>query len=263
MKIISWNVNGIRAAVRKGFADFLQSEKPDLVCLQEIKIADQAILKANFDFGGYDEFWHPAQRPGYSGTAILARKASGAAGFKIGLLHKGIGDRKFDMEGRSITAELPDFYLVNTYFPNANHALSRLQYKLEFNDRLLGYLKKLEKEKPVILCGDYNVAHDEIDLARPKENVGNPGFTDEEREWMTRFLSKGFIDTFRHMHPDKVQYSWWSQRFVSARAKNIGWRIDYFCVSESFLPRVKKSFIMDQVHGSDHCPVGIIVERKS
>ncbi|MDD5071316.1 MAG: exodeoxyribonuclease III [Patescibacteria group bacterium] len=250
MEILSWNVNGIRAVARKGFLNFLKKQKPDILCLQEIKISDIARLKENFDFGGYKEYWHPAERPGYSGTAILVKE---------GLATKILPYLDWDNEGRVQVLDCGFFYLVNVYFPNANHELSRLDFKLKFNDKLLKYLKKLEEKKPLIITGDFNVAHEEIDLARPKDNIGNPGFTHEERNWMTKFLSSGFIDTFRYFNKNKVQYSWWSYRF-SARARNIGWRIDYFCVSAKFIKQVKRAFIFEKIHGSDHCPVGIEVE---
>jgi len=256
MRIISWNVNGIRAAVKKGLGDFLKKDRPDVLCLQEIKINDAARAKEQFDFRGYKEYWHPAERPGYSGTAILVKD-----GFPPLSVKNGLGETKFDREGRVQTAELEKFYLVNAYFPNANHELSRLGFKLAFNDQILKYVKRLEKHKPVILCGDYNVAHEEIDLARPKDNVGNPGFTDEERRWMTKFLQAGFVDTYRQANKNKIQYSWWGYRFNS-RARNIGWRIDYFCVSKSFSKKVKKAFIMDKVMASDHCPVGVEINGR-
>jgi len=249
MTIISWNVNGIRAIVKKGFLDFLNTKKPDFLCLQEIKIGDVARAQTEFDFADYQEFWNSAQRPGYSGTAVLV---------KNGIEAKQLPSLKWDNEGRIQVIEAKAFYLVNTYFPNANHELSRLDFKLDFNDKLLKYLKRLEKSKPIILCGDMNVAHEEIDLARPKDNVGSPGFTREERAWMTKFLQAGFVDTFRFLHKDKIQYSWWSYR-MRAREKNIGWRIDYFCVSKSFMKKVKSAFIWNEVVGSDHCPVGIEV----
>lgn len=247
MKIVSWNINGIRAIVKKGFLDFLKNKKPDIVCLQEIKIGDEARAQIDFDFKAYQEFWNSAERPGYSGTAILVKN-----GIELEYLPK----LKWDNEGRVQVLELHDFYLVNVYFPNANHELSRLEFKLKFNDKLLRYMRKLEKTKPVVLCGDLNVAHEEIDLARPKENVGNPGFTNEEKAWMTKFLKAGFIDTFRELNGDKVKYSWWSYR-AAARVRNVGWRIDYFCCSKSFIGRIKKAFIWNEVEGSDHCPVGI------
>jgi exodeoxyribonuclease-3 len=269
MKIISWNVNGIRAVIKKGFLDFLKKEKPDVLCLQETKIAEKDINKEQFDFPGYIEFWNPAQRPGYSGTAVLVNTSPRSLTLASPLLirrgdggvrcENGIGKEKFDKEGRVQTLDLGKYFLVNAYFPNANHELSRLDYKLEFNNELLKYLKKLEKTKPVILTGDYNVAHEEIDLARPKENVGNPGFTDEERAWMTKFIKAGFVDVWRQQNPDKIQYTWWSYR-AGARPRNIGWRIDYFCVSANINNQIRSSSILDKVQGSDHCPVAIVIE---
>jgi exodeoxyribonuclease-3 len=247
MKLISWNVNGIRAVVKKGFNRFLISEKPDILCLQEIKISADARNKEIFDFAGYQEFWHSALRPGYSGTMTLVKD-----GIKV------LSERTFlaDDEGRVQILEFARFFVINVYFPNANHELSRLDFKLRFNDRLLNFLKKLEKEKPLVICGDYNVAHEPIDLFHPKENEGNAGYTAEERNWMTKFLKAGFVDTFRKQNPTRAQYSWWSFR-MNARARNIGWRIDYFCVSSYLNKFVKSSFIMDKIQGSDHCPVGI------
>jgi exodeoxyribonuclease-3 len=253
MKLISWNVNGIRAAARNGFLDFLKKEKPDVLGLQEIKISHEARLKTEFDFRDYEEYWNPAERPGYSGTAILLRRDAPRG------VYSAVNKFSEDIEGRVQTLEFDKFYLINAYFPNANHELSRLKFKLDFNDKFLAYCKKLEKKKPLIICGDLNVAHEDIDLKNPKENRGNAGFTDEERDWMTEFLDQGYIDTFRHFYPDKIQYSWWSYRF-GARPRNIGWRIDYFLVSKSIIKKVKKAFILDSVKGSDHCPVGIEVD---
>ena len=254
MKIISWNINGIRAIMKKDFIGFLNKENPDVLAVQEIKIADNKKELANFDFPNYEEFWHSAQRPGYSGTLFLYRK-----GLKVKDKKNGLGIKKFDDEGRIQTLELEKYYLINTYFPNSNHELSRLPYKLEFNQELLKYLKKLEKKKPIIVTGDFNVAHEEIDLARPKENVGNPGFTKEERLWMTEFLEAGFIDTFRYLHPKTIKYSWWSYR-AGARRKNIGWRIDYFCVSKKIIKNIKEAEILDKISGSDHAPVIITLK---
>jgi len=259
-------VNGIRAVLKKGFFEFLKKEKPDVLCLQEIKISDSAREKEEFsaqggpalgwNFPGYAEFWNSAERPGYSGTAILV-KSSKVHEVKSNI--NGIGIDKFDKEGRVQTLEFDKFYLVNVYFPNANHELSRLGFKVEFNDKLLKYIKKLEKFKLVIITGDFNVAHEEIDLARPKDNIGNPGFTYEEREWMTKFLKSGFIDIFRYFYPERQEYTWWSYRF-NARARNLGWRIDYFCVSAKFIKSIKNAHILNKVMGSDHCP--IVVELK-
>ncbi len=252
MKLISWNVNGIRAVSKKGFKTFLSQEKPDFLCLQEIKISEDTKNKTEFDFSNYKEYWNCAQRPGYSGTAILAREdLRGVLDIK-----NGFGLVEFDREGRVQTLELAKFYLLNIYFPNANHELSRLRYKLDFNDALLKYVKKLEKKKPVIITGDFNVAHQEIDLARPRDNEGNAGFTVEERAWFSQFLKAGFIDTFRYKNSDKIQYSWWSFR-AGARSRNIGWRIDYFCVSDKLKKSLKKAYILDKVTGSDHAPVGL------
>ncbi len=256
MEIITWNVNGIRAVFKKGFADFLKEKKPDIVCLQETKIGDSAREKEKFDLAGYEEYWNPALRPGYSGTAMLISDKLKVDCKKI---VNGIGEQKFDIEGRVQTAELDDFYIVNAYFPNANHELSRLGYKQEFNDTILAYMKKLEKKKPLLLCGDLNVAHREIDLARPKDNIGNPGFTYEERAWFDKIVKLGYIDVFRHFFPNKVEYTWWSYRF-RAREKNIGWRIDYFLCSHSLIKKTSHIEILDRVNGSDHCPVCIRIQ---
>lgn len=252
IKLCSWNVNGIRAAVKNGFNDFLEKEKPDIVGLQEIKIGREAITEAQFDFKKYQEFWNSADRPGYSGTATLTKLSP------LQTLN-GINLPEFDSEGRVQTLGFEDFYFVNTYFPNANHELSRLGYKEKFNKEWLKYVKELEVEKPVVTCGDFNVAHQEIDLARPKDNVGNAGFTKEERYWADKFEEAGLVDTFRYLHPEKIQYSWWSYRNF-ARARNVGWRIDYFLVSKSLAPKLKEAFIRDQITGSDHAPVGIVLD---
>jgi len=245
MKLISWNVNGIRAVCKKGFFDFIKKEKPDVIAVQEIKISSDARAKENFDFEDYDEYWHSADRPGYSGTAVFVKKNIKA---------KYLPRLTWDDEGRIQVLEFNKFYFVNVYFPNANHELSRLNFKLNFNDKLLKYLKKLEVKKPIVICGDFNVAREEIDLARPKDNVGNPGFTDEEREWARIFIKAGFIDAYRQLNKNKIQYSWWSYKF-NARERNIGWRIDYFFVSVKILKYIKKAFILDNIKGSDHCPV--------
>lgn len=261
MKLISWNVNGIRAIAKKGFVDFLRQEKPDVLGLQEIKIDHKSRLKQEFDFADYEEYWNPAERPGYSGTATLVKTPllKGGRGDFVAIKHT-VGLPGFnDTEGRVQTLEFDKFYFINAYFPNSNHELSRLDFKCSFNEAFLKYVKRLDKKKPVVMCGDFNVAHQPIDLKNPKPNEGSAGYTEEERAWMFKFLKSGFVDTFRHFHPDKVQYSWWSYRF-SARLKNIGWRIDYYLVSERLLPRIKRAFVMDQVIGSDHCPVGIVID---
>ncbi len=255
MKLISWNVNGIRAVLKKGFTDFIRANSPDILCLQEIKISRSTQEDSVFDFANYHEYWNSAVRPGYSGTAVLVRE-----GFSRPLSVKnGFGEAIFDNEGRTQILEFAGFFLVNCYFPNANHELSRLEYKMNYNNYLLKNLKILEKTKPVVICGDFNVAHQEIDLARPKENVGNPGFTAEERSWMDNFIKADFVDSFRALNGEKVQYSWWSFRAL-ARVRNVGWRIDYFCVSAKIKQYLKKAFILDQISGSDHAPVGIEME---
>lgn len=253
LNIYTWNINGIRAAVRKGFNDFLESEKPDILFLQEIKIAGKDIEKNGLDFDGYKTYWNPAERPGYSGTATLVKK-------NLAKKIKKVSSIKDDDEGRVQFLEWDGFNLANIYFPNAGPDLGRLDFKIKFNNKLLTEIKKLEKKAPLIIGGDYNVAHEEIDLARPKQNVGNAGFTDKERTWMSKFLDKGFVDTFRHLYPEKEQYTWWTYRAPQARAKNIGWRIDYFCVSDNILSRVKDTKILDTVQGSDHCPVKIKID---
>lgn len=261
MKLISWNVNGIRACVRKGFGDFLEKERPCILGLQEIKINDKARAKETFDWPDYEEYWNSAQRPGYSGTAILMAndKCQMSNDLKVQSVSNGFGIEEFDVEGRAQTLEFPKFYFINLYFPNSNHELSRLAYKERFNKAFLKYAKKLEKKKPIIACGDFNAAHKEIDLKNPKTNTQNAGFTPEERAWMDRFTNAGLADTFRALHPNKIQYSWWSYRF-GARRRNIGWRIDYFLVSKKLLKYVKKAFIMDKVEGSDHAPIGLVID---
>jgi len=247
LNIISFNVNGVRAIQKKGFIDFLKQYQPDIICLQETKISDSAREQAKFDWSDFDEFWHSAQRPGYSGTATLAR---------LDLKVKKVTKLPWDKEGRIQVLDIGKYYLVNIYFPNAQDDLKRLTWKIDWNNKLLVYLKRLDKQKPLIVCGDYNVAHQEIDLARPKANIGNAGFTPQERAWLDKFLASGFKDTFRELNPQKIQYSWWSYR-AGARSRNVGWRIDYFCVSSRILTKIKKAYILDQVLGSDHCPVGI------
>ncbi len=248
MKIISWNINGFRAIMKKGFQEFLDYEMPNIMCLQETKINEDREVK------GYYAYWNHAEKKGYSGTAILFKN-------KPIKIIKGIGIEKFDKEGRTITAELPEFWLVNVYVPNAQRELTRLELRQEWDEELLKYLKKLNKTKPVIVCGDFNVAHEEIDLARPKQNIGNAGFTFEERKGMTNYLKNGFVDAFRYKHPKEIKYSWWSYMF-HARDKNIGWRIDYFLVSEDFKERIKDSYILTEVKGSDHAPIVLEITNK-
>ena len=247
LKILSWNVNGFRAVVKKGFFEFLKKEKPDILGLQEIKQIEKPMIEE------YLVVWNPAKRKGYAGTAVYTLVNP----LKI---TKGIGIKKFDDEGRVITLEFEKFFLINAYFPNAQRGLKRLDFKLEFNNALLNYMEKLREKKPIVLIGDFNVAHKEIDIARPKDNIHNAGFTIEERQWMDKLLSKGYIDTFRMFHPnEKGAYSWWTYRF-NARARNIGWRVDYVIVSNELKDKVKDAFILKDVYGSDHAPVGILLD---
>jgi exodeoxyribonuclease-3 len=250
MKLVSWNVNGIRAVLNKGFHDFLAKAQADIVCLQETKAKEDQV---GVKFDGYFAYWNAAERPGYSGTAIFSRNEPLDVRF-------GIGHDAHDSEGRVITAEYPDFYLVNVYVPNSGRELLRLNYRTEsWGPDFLRYLKTLEKTKPVVFCGDLNVAHKEIDLARPKANVKNAGFTPQERATFDTYFAAGFVDTFREFQKEGGHYSWWSY-MGTARAKNIGWRIDYFLISPSLRPRLKDAFIWPDVMGSDHCPVGIVLE---
>lgn len=250
MKIVSWNVNGIRSVMKKGFFDFVKKEKPDVICLQETKPPAASL---EFDMPGYEHAWNNAKRPGYSGTAILSRT-------KPLSVTNGIGVLKHDDEGRVLTAEYGDFYLVSVYVPNAKRDLSRLPYRQkEWDVDFLKYLKKLEKKKPVVFCGDLNVAHQEIDLTYPKANTKNHGFTPEERAGFDNIVKAGFVDTFREFEKDGGHYTWWS-RMSDCRKRNIGWRIDYFLISKSLRPRLKRAFILKDVPGSDHCPVGIVIE---
>ncbi len=250
MKIISWNVNGLRACITKGFFDFLKDENPDIICLQETKMQQE---QADFKVEGYHEFWYSAVKKGYSGTAIFSKNKPIA-------VTNGIGIEEHGTEGRVITAEYDDFYLVCVYTPNAQAELKRIDYRMSFEDDLRAYLNALKEKKSVIICGDLNVAHKPIDLKNPKSNVGNPGYSYEERGKMTELLESGFVDSFRHFYPDKeFAYSWWSYR-GQARANNTGWRIDYFVVSDDFTDKLEDSFILPEVTGSDHCPVGIIIK---
>ncbi|MDO4753530.1 MAG: exodeoxyribonuclease III [Bacillota bacterium] len=245
MRLINWNVNGIRAAIGKGFLDFFEREKPDFLCLQEIKCSEGQV---DLDLPGYHQYWNYAERKGYSGTAIFTKH-------EPLVVTKGIGIPEHDGEGRVITLEYADFYLVTVYTPNAGRDLSRLQYRMEWEDAFRAYLLKLDEKKPVIFCGDLNVAHKEIDLKNPKTNRKNAGFTDEERGKFSVRLESGFTDTYRHLYPDKEgAYTWWSY-FSKSREKNIGWRIDYFVVSDSVKEKIKDAGIMPEVMGSDHCPV--------
>jgi exodeoxyribonuclease-3 len=248
MKLISWNVNGLRACVGKGFADIFEQFDADFFCLQETKMqAGQLDLQ----FLGYQSYWNYADKKGYSGTAIYTRHTPISVAY-------GIGIDEHDHEGRVITLEMADFYLVCCYTPNSQDGLKRLDYRMKWEDDFRAYLMRLDAQKPVILCGDLNVAHEEIDLKNPKTNHQNAGFTDDEREKMTTLLGSGFTDSFRFKYPEKVEYSWWSYRF-QARAKNVGWRIDYFIISDRLRQRLQDSKIHTEVMGSDHCPVEITI----
>lgn len=250
MKIISWNVNGLRAIMGKGFAEIFRSLDADFFCLQETKIQAG---QCDADFDGYHTFFNYAERKGYSGTAIISARIDAEATL-------GIGIEDHDREGRVITLDLGDLYLVTVYTPNSQNELARLDYRLEWEKAFADYLRRLDAEKPVIVCGDLNVAHKDIDLSNPSRNHRNPGFTDEERNAFQKLLDSGFVDTFRLLHPDaRDAYSWWSYRFNS-RAKNIGWRIDYFLASARLAGRVRRAEILSDIHGSDHCPVLLEIE---
>ena len=250
MKFVSWNVNGLRACLKKGFLDSVTALDADFICLQETKMERG---QAEVDLPGYHEYWNSAEKKGYSGTAVFARREPLSVCYGMDL-------DKHDREGRLITLEYPEFFLVNCYTPNAQDGLARIGYRMEWEDDLRDYLMSLDRAKPVVYCGDLNVAHEEIDLKNPKTNRGNAGFSDQEREKLTRLLSSGFTDTFRLLYPDRTgAYSWWSYRF-HARANNAGWRIDYFLVSDRLAGRVREAAIHADVEGSDHCPVSLILE---
>ena len=251
MKLISWNVNGIRAVLKKGFLDFLGEHQPDVLLLQEVK-AERDQVDVDFKSGGWDISWNAAEKKGYSGVAAFTR---------LPILSEtlGIGIEEHDQEGRVLTLEYEEFFVVNVYTPNAQNELRRLAYRQKWNADFLAYVKGLEETKPVIFAGDLNVAHQEIDLARPKQNRKSAGFSDEERAGFDDILAAGFVDTFRHFHPDEPDhYSWWSYR-GGARSKNVGWRLDYFCVSASLMERVESAQILSDVMGSDHCPVELVL----
>ena len=250
MKLISWNVNGIRACVQKGFLDFFNEVDADIFCIQESKLQEGQI---NLELEGYHQYWNYAEKKGYSGTAIFTKKEPIS-------VYYGLGIEEHDREGRVITLEFEDFYMITVYTPNSQNGLARLDYRMKWEEDFKNYLKNLEKTKPVIVCGDLNVAHKEIDLKNPTTNRKNAGFTDEEREKFTELLNAGFIDTFRYFHPDtKGIYSWWSYRF-NARKNNAGWRIDYFITSESLKDRLESAKIHTEILGSDHCPVELIIK---
>lgn len=253
MKFISWNVNGLRAVLKKNFTDFVVASDPDFLCLQETKARPEQV-DLPLELASYRTFWNSAEKPGYSGTAIFTKHEPLDVRLGIGSPQSAEGDR----EGRVITLEYPDFFLVTVYTPNAKNELARLPYRMEWDLAFRDFLVSLEAEgKPVMACGDLNVAHQEIDLARPKENRFSAGFSDQERAGFTALVEAGFIDTFRHFYPDRTDaYSWWSYR-GGARAKNVGWRIDYWCVSSALKEKLHKAAIHPEIHGSDHCPVSL------
>ncbi len=251
MKILSWNVNGLRAAIKNGILDELKKEDPDIILFQEVKVDKLSVPEEIYHLN-YKVYLNSAEKKGYSGTMALS---------KIEPLNysTGIGIPEFDSEGRVQTLEFEEFYIVNSYFPNSQHGLTRLDFKMDFNDKILNYLESLKKKKPVIITGDFNVAHEEIDIARPKDNEKNAGFTIEERTFMSKFLEEGYIDSYRYFHKDPGHYSWWSYRF-NAREKNIGWRIDYFIISKDFIDKLKDSIIMENIKGSDHAPLELLIK---
>ena len=249
MKLVSWNVNGLRACVGKGFEDAFNALDADFFCLQETKMQAGQL---NLQFPGYESYWNYADKKGYSGTAIYTRHKPLSVSY-------GINVDEHDHEGRVVTLEMDEFFLVCVYTPNAQDGLRRLDYRMKWEDDFQAYLQQLDAQKPVIVCGDMNVAHEEIDLKNPKSNRRNAGFTDEEREKFTALLNKGFLDTFRTLYPEQVTYSWWSYRF-RAREKNAGWRIDYFVISERLRTRLKDASIHTEIMGSDHCPVELVLE---
>ena len=251
MKLISWNVNGLRACVQKGFLDFFREADADIFCIQETKLQEGRI---SLELEGYDQYWNYAVKKGYSGTAVFTKRKPLHVAY-------GLGIEEHDREGRVITLEYPGFYLVTVYTPNSQNELARLDYRMRWETDFLSYLKGLEQKKPVVFCGDLNVAHQEIDLKNPKTNRKNAGFTDEERQKFTELLQEGFVDTFRYFYPElEGIYSWWSYRF-RAREKNAGWRIDYFCASEILKDKLVDAKIHTEVFGSDHCPVELLLEE--
>jgi exodeoxyribonuclease-3 len=250
VKLLSWNVNGYRAALKKGFGDFLLSSGADVLGLQEVKSSADQLKPADTAFGGYECSWNSAERKGYSGVAAFYRQ-------KPLSVRNGFGEARFDCEGRVITLEYPAFYLLNVYFPNGGQGPERLKYKLEFYDAFLAHIEGLRRDgKAVVFCGDVNTAHNEIDLARPKENSERSGFMPVERAWLDKITGKGWVDTFRAFHPEPEQYTWWDYK-TRARERNVGWRLDYFFINKEKAALVKDAFILPDVQGSDHCPIGI------
>ena len=255
MKILSWNINGIRASERKGLFEWLQHESPDILCLQETKAQKEQLTEKILSPDGYSSYWCSAEKKGYSGVCLYSRKVPES-------VTKGLGVKKLDSEGRTIIADFGKFVLFNVYFPNGGTGNKRVPFKMEFYDTFLKKINKFKKQgKNIIICGDVNTAHKEIDLARPKSNEKNTGFLPEERAWTTKLLSQGYIDTFRHFNKEPGNYSWWDYK-TKARERNVGWRLDYFIISKNLLPKLKNAFIMKDIKGSDHCPVGITINIK-
>ncbi|MHA2294741.1 MAG: exodeoxyribonuclease III [Candidatus Hodarchaeales archaeon] len=253
MEILSWNVNGLRAAIKKGFIDWLEQRSPDIICLQETRVLPEQVKNIPSD---YHQYWNPAEKKGYSGVATLTKKEPLS-------ISKDLGIEEFDTEGRFLQTEFQDFYLINLYFPNAQRGLIRIDYKLEFNSKLLEHVEKLRSKttKLIVICGDLNAAHKEIDLKNPKQNVNNAGFSPKERAFITEMIDHGYIDTFREFNKSPGNYTWWTYRY-NARVKNIGWRIDYFIINIECRDRLKSAFILKNVMGSDHAPVGVEIEVK-
>ncbi len=250
MKLLSWNVNGIRAGEKKGFLEWLQKESPDILCVQETKCHPDQLKKNLLQPDGYTSYFSAAEKKGYSGVAVFTKKPPVS-------FQEGLGVEEFDREGRTLILDYGTFVLFNIYYPNGGSGNKRVPFKMGFYDAFLKKAEALKKQgKKIVVCGDVNTAHEEIDLARPKQNEKNTGFLPEEREWMNQFMGKGYVDTFRHFNKDPGHYTWWDYK-TKARERNVGWRIDYFFVSKNFLSKVKKAFILNDVTGSDHCPVGI------
>ncbi len=257
MRILTWNVNGFRSVVRNGFFDWLSKESPDVLCLQETKCNPSQLDESHLAPFGYQTYWHSAKKLGYSGVAVFCKTNKTCTPKTV---YEGIGISEIDDEGRVLVAEFEDFTLINAYFPNSQREHARLGFKLKFCKDMLKYCEKFKKAgRNIILCGDYNIAHKEIDLRNPKSNENNPGFLPQERAWMDEFLSNGYCDTFRNFIQEGGHYTWWSYR-PGVRERNIGWRIDYHCVNERFLPAIEKSRILNSIYGSDHCPVELVLK---
>jgi exodeoxyribonuclease-3 len=255
VKISTWNVNGYRAALSKGLLEWVNNSSPDILCLQEIKVRPDQLNDEQRSFPGYEAIWNSALRLGYSGVATFLRRSPIES-------RLGLGDDRFDQEGRVIRTRHPGFWLYNIYFPNGQHDLGRVPYKLEFYALLLAECDRMHAAgEKIILTGDFNTAHNEIDLAHPRDNQNTSGFLPEEREWVSRYLEHGFVDAFRYLYPQKVQYTWWTYR-LKARSKNIGWRLDYFLISQDYMPAVQDVIIHDLIQGSDHCPVTLVLDTQ-